>query len=201
MSWTALVPLKAAAARKSRLSDSLSSEARLGLSETLLQHLLDVLAGCPDVGRIAVLSEIRPSTWSGEWLRDRGGGLNAELGAAARELGGERLLIIHADLPAVSPDDIAALIFAATGGVAIAPDRHGAGTNAIALSQASGFSFAFGPGSFNRHREHAARRARIVKRPGLALDIDTPADLAAALALRGLDRRVVLALTESVAPP
>jgi 2-phospho-L-lactate guanylyltransferase len=195
MNWTALVPLKAAAARKSRLSDSLSGEARFCLSETLFHHLLEVLARSPDVGRVVVLSEARPKGWAGLWLRDHGGGLNNEVDAAARELGGQNLLVIHADLPAVSPDDIAALISAAGDGVALAPDRHGAGTNAIALACVSGFRFAFGPGSFMRHRERAAS-ARIVNRPGLALDIDTPADLAAAQALVGLDRRVVLALSE-----
>ena len=195
MSWTALVPLKAAAARKTRLAASLSSEARLDLSEILFRHLIEVLARRPEIGRVVLLSEDRPVDWAGLWISDQGRGLNAEIEAAARALGGKRLLVIHADLPAVSADDIAALISAAGETVAIAPDRHGAGTNAIALTDASGFPFAFGPESFKRHRE-AAPKARIVERPGLGLDIDTPADLAAAMALEGLDQQVVSALKE-----
>ena len=186
MSWTALVPLKAAAARKTRLAASLSSEARLDLSEILFRHLIEVLARRPEIGRVVLLSEDRPVDWAGLWISDQGRGLNAEIEAAARALGGKRLLVIHADLPAIS---------AAGETVAIAPDRHGAGTNAIALTDASGFPFAFGPESFKRHRE-AAPKARIVERPGLGLDIDTPADLAAAMALEGLDQQVVSALKE-----
>ena len=196
MSWTALVPLKAAAARKSRLSDCLSGEARLRLSESLFRHLLSVLVDCPDVGRVAVLSQARPDGWVGLWITDCGEGLNAEVGAAARALGDTDLLVIHADLPAVLTQDIAALIAAAADGIAIAPDRHGAGTNAIALSDASGFPFAFGPGSFERHSARAKGSARIVDRPGLALDIDTPADIAAALGLSGLEQGVVATLMD-----
>lgn len=200
MSWTALVPLKAAAARKSRLSDCLSSEARIGLSEILFRHLLDVLDRCPNVGRVVVLSQNRPNGWPGLWIADRGGGLNSEVGSAAQALGEEDLLVIHADLPAVSADDVAALIVAARDGVAIAPDRHGTGTNAIALADASGFPFAFGAGSFRRHRELTGGRARIVDRPGLAIDIDTPADITVALSLGDLDPNVAAALTEAVEP-
>ena len=201
MSWTVLVPLKAAAARKSRLSDSLSREARVGLSETLFRHLLNVLARCPDVGRVAVLSHTRPDGWPGLWIADQGRGLNPEVRSAARAVGEKDLLVIHADLPAVSAGDIAALICAAEDGVSIAPDRHGAGTNAIALADASGFPFAFGPDSFKRHGELAGGRVQIVLRPGLALDIDTPSDVTAALSLGDLDPDVAAALTQAAEPP
>jgi 2-phospho-L-lactate guanylyltransferase len=196
MSWTALVPMKRAAGRKSRLAASLSSEARLRLADAMLRHALEVLGQSQQISRIAVLSEARPQGWAGTWLADGGRGLNPELDAAARELGPKKLLVILPDLPAVSAEDIAALIAAAAGGVAIAPDRHGGGTNAMALADASNFPFAFGQGSFARHRALAGPTARIVERPGLGLDIDTPDDLAFALAL-GLERPEVRRILSS----
>ena len=66
--------------------------------------------------------------------------------------------------------------------VAIVPDRHGEGTNALALVPPSAIRPAFGEGSCARHVA-AAREAGIpfaVEELGsLALDLDTPADLVA----------------------
>ena len=63
--------------------------------------------------------------------------------------------------------------------VAIAPDRHRLGTNALALRRAAQFTFAFGEASFARHRT-AAPWSAVIERPGLRFDVDTPADLQAA---------------------
>src|SRR5207248_2686635 len=102
------------------------------------------------VGRISVLSEA-PATREGlDWVPDRGRGLNPEL--QALEIPGPRL-VIHADLPLVGPDDVEALLAAAGGGGAIAPDRHGTGVNAVALDAGVSIEFRFGPGSLARHLE------------------------------------------------
>ncbi len=64
--------------------------------------------------------------------------------------------------------------------MAIAPDRAGAGTNALALRPTSAIPFRFGPGSHEAHRraaEAAGLEVVTVERPGLAFDLDTPADL------------------------
>ncbi len=61
------------------------------------------------------------------------------------------------------------------------PDRHGDGTNVVALPTDLAFQFAYGPGSFRRHLAAAiaARHSVRVRRdPLLAADIDTPDDLA-----------------------
>lgn len=189
MSWTAVVPIKVTTERKSRLAGNLSPEARIRLSETLLSHTLNVLQQTPGIGRIVLLSQKPRDGWTGQWVADQGRGLNEELRHVA-ELYCENLLILHADLPAVSSDDIAALIERGARGIAIAPDRHATGTNAIALARAEQFPFAFGPYSFARHQALAGGQAQIVTRPGLALDIDTPEDLALAEALTGLALRI-----------
>ena len=180
MNWTALVPVKAPAARKLRLAEVLSAEARLRLSGLMLDHVLAILSR--SVGKTIVLSPEAPDGWSGPLIIDRGRGLNEELADAAETLEASPLLIIHADLPLLSAGDIAALLDAGEDSIAIAPDRHEHGTNALAISRGN-FAFAFGPDSFHRHCEAAGGEARIVRRQGLAFDIDTLGDLAAARAL------------------
>jgi 2-phospho-L-lactate guanylyltransferase len=90
-------------------------------------------------------------------------------------------LVIHADLPLVPVDDIAALITGGAAACSKAPDRHGTGTNALALVEPLGFGFDFGPNIFARHCAAAKGNPRVMTRLGLELDIDTAADLDAAV--------------------
>ena len=90
---------------------------------------------------------------------------------------------MHADLPFLETDEVAALLGAADfAGVAIAPDKVGLGTNAVALRKACSISFNFGVGSFAKHLA-AAPSAKVVQSQGLSHDIDTPDDLSVALEL------------------
>ena len=69
-----------------------------------------------------------------------------------------------------------------TGRVAVIPDRHGTGTNGLLLSPADAIGPAFGEGSAERHRDRAERAGYEVATESLsslALDLDTPDDLAA----------------------
>ena len=185
MNWTALVPLKPQAERKSRLAERLSSCDRAQLSRDLFGHVAAVLASVPGIAKLVVLADQRPEGWSGGWLADGGAGLNAELQAtpAARPL-----LVIHADLPMLTAGDVSALLAAAeAAGSAIAPDRHDSGTNALALADGAPFVFRFGADSFAKHRLQMPQAA-VVRRPGLALDLDTPDDLDAAAALGWTDQ-------------
>lgn len=188
MTWTAIVPLKAAAQRKTRLSGTLDSTAQAALAERMAAHVIGTLAGVPAIAAIRLLSP-SPGTLPGTvWEPDRGAGLNAELDRVCASLRGARVLILHADLPLVTGEDIAALIAAAdAAGAAIAPDRHGTGTNALALRDAAPAGFAFGADSFARHLR-LLPGAAAVRRDGLALDIDTADDIAAAGAALPLGR-------------
>ena len=105
-----------------------------------------------------------------------------------------RLLVAHADLPALTTADVAALL-AEDAPVVVATDRRGAGTNLLALEPpaSAGFRFRFGPDSRAAHVAEAERlglRAVVVQRPGTAVDLDTvedwgelPADARAAVGL------------------
>lgn len=124
--------------------------------------------------------------WTKAWYRDDGESLNAAL-AALREANLRRFAVIHADLPFLAVDDIAALFAAADeSGLAIAPDRHGSGTNAVAIADERRFPFRFGSGSLAAFRADAGVRYAIVRTPGLMRDVDTPADLDEAIAAGAL---------------
>ncbi len=183
MRWTALVPLKLGAGGKSRLAVALSEGERRSLALQLAQHVITQLARVPAIEEIVVISRDVLPELPVRHLPDQGRGLNGELDAAAAAIGGN-LLVIHADLPLVQAGDIAALLDAAeASGAAIGPDRHGTGTNALALAPIrTGFRYAFGPGSFAAHCALLEGQLAIVERDGLACDIDTPADLAFARA-------------------
>lgn len=183
MTWLAVIPLKGGGERKTRLAKRLDAAERRKLSQCLFDHVAGVLRGHPAISEVALLSDVRPGGWGGTFYFDQGRGLNVELSSLVEAVKPALLLVIHADLPLVAPQDIAALLADAGEGCAIAPDREGGGTNALALRDPSGFEFAFGAGSFARHAKASNGGARIVTRPGLGLDIDTPEDLDAAIAL------------------
>lgn len=71
--------------------------------------------------------------------------------------------------------------------VTLVPDRRVDGTNVATVPSRAGFRFAYGPGSFGRHRAEAARLGlpcRIIHDFRLAIDVDLPDDLALVRARR-----------------
>ncbi|MEI6203652.1 MAG: DUF2064 domain-containing protein, partial [Enhydrobacter sp.] len=118
------------------------------------------------------------------------GDLNADVTEAARLVereGASHLLLVMADLPYLAADDIAALIEAGRDNAVVIAEAKDGGTNAMLLTPPTVLEFAFATHrpSATFHAE-SARRAGIepviLRRPGLARDIDTPADLAALVA-------------------
>jgi 2-phospho-L-lactate/phosphoenolpyruvate guanylyltransferase len=178
MDWTAVVPLKQSEAAKSRLDPVLPVGARTDLVEAMARHVLGVLGQVSQIGRVVVLTASRPPWWSGNWAADGGASLNDALDAWLSAHTQGPVLVVHADLPYLADVDVTTLLAVATeSGAAMATDIHGTGTNALALADARDFQFRFGPGS---RAAHAAAGVPIcIVRPGLAQDIDTPADLAA----------------------
>lgn len=159
----------------------------------LQPHRVEVIAQpCTVVGLNAALDHgrrfirdggsVRGSRGANPDVRDRGAG---EADGRHRDADGEhgdlRLLIAHADLPALTPDDVVAVL-SPGGDVVCATDRPGLGTNMLALTASQPFTFRFGPGSLAAHRREAADRGLrfgVVERVGSAHDLDTAADWAA----------------------
>ena len=182
MSWSAIVPINLGRERKSRLAERLSAPERATLADAMSEHVLACLLETPEISKVVVLSPQLRVRAGVERRRDFGGGLNPELAALRGALPGP-LLVILGDLPLLSVEDLRALLAVAErAGIALAPDRHGLGTNAVALMPNREFAFAFGEDSCARHKLAAGGDAAIVERPGLAHDVDTPADLDAAVA-------------------
>jgi FO synthase len=184
MSCWSLTALKARDSGKSRLAGSLPAERRRALIDGMLGHVIDTLRTTPGIDQVAVVGPDPDRPGEIVNFADAGGGLNAALTRAAREAaarGATRLVIVHADLPRVRPEEITSLIDGAkTGGMAIAPDHHGTGTNALCLPLPLPIALEFGPDSFERHVAAATARGlvpAIVRLPGLAFDLDEIEDL------------------------
>lgn len=174
--WRVVVPIKQGDDGKSRLRGTMSRDARFCLAERMASHVLDVLQDCFDRRAITIISPELPDLWSGEWVRDEGRGLNAELTAWRAAQANAPVLIVHADLPLLSSADIDALLDAAGEGVALATDRQGRGTNALAIFDGRPFTMHFGANSSALHRAQYPGTA-IVEREGLMADLDTPDDV------------------------
>lgn len=189
MTLRIIVPHRGLAAAKTRLSPVLDDAEREALAKRLLERVLAVAhQACGDVVVITPSEALGPLVQAAgaRLAHQLGMGLNAGLEQARREALANRvetLIVLHGDLPNLSADDIAALLAAVPRpiGVAIAPDRAGRGTNGLALRPPDAIRFRFGIGSLAGHHA-AAEAARVpiveVHRPGLAFDLDTPADLA-----------------------
>lgn len=184
-----IVPHRGLAAAKTRLAPVLDDTERQALAKRLLERVLAVSReACGDVVVISPSEALGPLVVAAgaRLVHQLGMGLNAGLEQARGEALADRidtLLVLHGDLPNLSTADIAALLAAVpgAGGVAIAPDRAGGGTNGLALRPPDAIPFRFGIGSLAAHRA-AAEAAGVemveVHRSGLAFDLDTPADLA-----------------------
>ncbi|NWK94409.1 2-phospho-L-lactate guanylyltransferase [Sphingobium lactosutens] len=174
--WTAIVPLKMGAMSKSRLTSLSEPGAREALAAEMARRVISCLSTLSAIDRTVLLSPAPLADCNAIWMRDEGRGLNAEIASARDALAPASIAIIFADLPMLTSADVDALLKSAADGGAIAPDRHGSGTNALALVDPAGFDFHFGTDSFARHRAQRARLA-VVRMPGLANDLDTPQDL------------------------
>ncbi|MCE2526564.1 MAG: 2-phospho-L-lactate guanylyltransferase [Actinomycetia bacterium] len=183
----AAVPARQSISPKSRLASVLSAGTRRRLS---LHMAGRVLAVVEEVGaRPLVLAADRVvMDWAEQrgWeaIEDREPSLNAAA-AGAVEMAAQlhmSWIVVHADLPLLSPMDIAAAMGALrSGGWVLAPSSDG-GTSLIGGPGGAGLDFAYGKASFHRHlsllRHHCPQ---VVHRLGFALDLDRPSDLQAAL--------------------
>jgi 2-phospho-L-lactate guanylyltransferase len=100
----------------------------------------------------------------------------------ARTYATRGVLILPADLPLITPEDIQTLLRRAVDPpvVVISPDRRRQGTNALLVCPAGVIEYEFGPGSFQCHcarARQAGARLEICELPSLALDMDLPEDL------------------------
>jgi len=209
---TAILPVKRFAEAKRRLAAGLDDERRTAVVAAMLEDTLEAIAGARSVERTIVVSgdpraqEIAAASGVAEILpdpADEGHVVAALAGIARAEVGGAGcVVLLPGDCPLLDPREIDGLLTGVPASyVAIVPDRHGSGTNALVLAPPAAIEPAFGEGSRERHVA-AARAAgvpyAVEEMPSLALDLDTPADLVALTAAlesgRGRARRTARAL-------
>jgi 2-phospho-L-lactate guanylyltransferase len=170
----------------------LSPDERADLSQQLLAHTLDVLARVEGIERTMVVSRDSRAL---ALARDHGANTVTEHGSpelnkalvratlVAKGYGVSSLLVLPADLPLLSAEDLEKFIALAKTPpvVVIAPDRKREGTNGLLCSPPDLMEYDFGPDSFERHIEKAQRagaRVEICELPAFGLDLDEPEDLA-----------------------
>ncbi len=211
MKATAILPVKRFAAAKRRLATGIDDARREALIAAMLADVLEAIGAARSIERTIVVSD---EPLAAELARAAGaevvadppeqGHSEAALAGIARAeaLGAARVMLLPGDCPLLEPRELDRVLTGAPKRyVAIVPDRHGAGTNALVLSPPGAIRPAFGEGSRARHVA-AAREAGIPfaveELPSLALDLDTPADLVALTreleAKRGRARRTAKAL-------
>lgn len=178
-----VVPIRSFTDSKQRLAATLDAPARHSLSVELATAVLDaarhhervVVTNDEDAAALAlrhgaaVLAD--PGTLDGAAAAGRDW---------ARKRGAARVVVIHADLPFVHSID--ALLRPPGARVAVlVADHRSDGTPALSVPTDSAFEFAYGPGSFERHRNNATAAGlavEIERDPALAFDVDLPEDLA-----------------------
>ena len=191
MTLWAIVPVKPLRRGKSRLAGALSDKEREELNESLLQHTLKTLTKLKEVEQVLVVSRDPHALtvarqYGARTVRENGQPLlNTALTRAtvvAQVYATRGVLILPADLPLISEEDVLTLIERAIDPpvVVIAPDRHRKGTNALLLSPSGLIDYDFGDNSFEKHcqlAKEAGARLEIVDLPTLGLDLDLPEDL------------------------
>lgn len=190
---TVVVPF-AGAAGKTRLE-----AARRTRQEVSLAMLGDVLAAALAVGATLVVTgddagAALARELGAKVVDDPGGGQGAAVAAALARAGSGAALVVNADLPCVTVDDLETLADAIPArGLALVEADDGT-TNALGLSSPALFAPVYGPGSADRFRGLAAANVTVAL-PNLVDDVDTIADLERLFARCGPRTQACLATT------
>jgi 2-phospho-L-lactate guanylyltransferase len=187
----AVLPVKELEGAKQRLSPRLSPTQRQALMRVMIGEVLAALVAARGLAGVMVVT-LDP--WASVEARRLGArvvtdgardGHTGSVTAAARLLAAEGcggLLTMPGDIPATTPAEIEALLAAHGKAPAftIAPAHDLLGSNAVLMSPPLAVPLRFGEDSYYPHLDAARAQGiepRIVPLPGIAMDIDHPADL------------------------
>jgi 2-phospho-L-lactate/phosphoenolpyruvate guanylyltransferase len=179
-------------AAKQRLDAALEPQARESLAAAMLGDVLAAVERSSSLERVIVVSdepgvrgvvrapgvELLGDPSDADHSRAAARGIEEALGHDA-----DAVALLPGDCPLLDPDELdAALSRVVPKRVGIVPDRHGTGTNALLLAPPDAIEPAFGEDSRARHERlarAAGEKVAIERLDSLALDVDTPDDLAA----------------------
>jgi 2-phospho-L-lactate/phosphoenolpyruvate guanylyltransferase len=179
----AVIPIRSFESGKARLASTLLPEQRKQVGSGMAER---TVAASEQAGFLPAIV-----TRDGEveaWALSRGLQLLAEEGQGLNDAArtgaewaiglGLRWVVLHSDLPLVRVEDLQRLMDPIEAGIrTIAPSADG-GTTALSAPLLP--EFAYGPGSFHRHLA-ASSAVEVVTALGFLLDVDSPADLLAAM--------------------
>ena len=193
-----LIPVKNLSHAKQRLASLLDQATRTELAEAMLLDVLESLATWPGRPELAVVT-------SDPFACDLARRLNFAVipdsanrsETAAIEMatqvcesrGVDFTLVIPGDVPLVQPWELEKILQAAPDqGSVLSPASDGRGTNAAFRRPAGLFALRFGSDSFKPHLAAARATGKpvvVLPLPGVALDVDSPADLRRLASLPG----------------
>ena len=186
-----LVPIKALARGKSRLSELLSDAQRQTLSQAMLRDVLTQLRHAATVDRFGVVTsdeallEIAQRMGADAIEEGHPRGLNGAVSVGAEfclEQDATTLLVLLSDLPLVTSEDIDLLLCEATDEpeVILVTCKEGEGTNALLRTPPLVIPTRFGGPSLEAHQAQAQEdnvAYRVIEAPRIEFDIDSVEDL------------------------
>jgi 2-phospho-L-lactate guanylyltransferase len=204
--WCLVVPVKLLHLAKSRLSSDPAERSALALA-----FAADTVAAAlraPSVVEVVVVTD---DATAARLVRGLGAevvpdepdaGLNPALRHGARHAAARHpgcgVGALSADLPALRPRELEeAVLRASVAGIAVVPDTGGSGTTAYFVADASRFAPAFGTDSLQAHVAAGAVALEGLDLASLRRDVDTQADLAAAIVL-GVGNHTAAALEKRI---
>lgn len=185
-----LVPVKNLLGAKQRLGSLLDQAIRTELAQTMLLDVLETLASWAGRPPVAVVTSdpfacdlaVR---FSFEVIPDSANRSETDAIEMATQVcearGADFTLVIPGDIPLIQASEIEKILEAApVEGSVLAPAADGRGTNAAFRRPAALFPLRFGNDSFKPHVAAARATGKpvaVLSLPGVALDVDSPADL------------------------
>jgi len=196
-----LIPVKNLATAKQRLASLLSQPVRTELAKAMLLDVLEGLAAwadCPEVSLVTSDPFARDLAhhFDIEVIADNTNRSETDAIEMATRVCEDRAieftLVIPADIPLIAAWELEKILeVAPEQGSVLAPAADGRGTNAAFRRPAGLFPLRFGNDSFKPHLAAARATGKpfsVLSLPGIALDVDNPADLRQ-LALAAGERR------------
>ena len=200
-----LVPVKNLKEAKQRLARVLDQVARTELAQAMLQDVAETLAAWPNRSEVALVTcdpfaLSLACQYGFEVIADHknSGETDAiEMATRVCQLRGLDTLVIPADIPLIQAWELQAIYDAAPEvGSVLVPAGDGRGTNAVLRRPAALFPLRFGNDSFKPHLAAANASGNscvVLSLPGIAVDVDNPADLRQLVELPGETRAQRLA--------
>jgi 2-phospho-L-lactate/phosphoenolpyruvate guanylyltransferase len=201
-----LIPVKNLSSAKQRLSEILDQPSRTQLAQAMLEDVLSSLYDWQDRPQVGIVTgdpfAVELAVKFGfEVIPDpENPGETGAIEMATRvctKRGAKFTMVIPADIPLIEPWELEEIFkHAPQEGSVLVPAGDGRGTNAVLRRPANLFPLRFGNDSFKPHRAAAEATGKpcvVLNLPGIAVDVDNPADWQHLISLPGETRAQRLA--------